>query len=207
MSLFTLEQVNYENIIKYSNIQILEGGVTFICGDSGTGKSTLLKLLNGVLDPTEGEITYRGKSLSMYDSMVLRRDIFLVSQAAYLFNGTIKDNFVTYYEYRELACISDEEMKRYLAICSIELPLDTMSYNLSGGEKQRVFIAICLSFEPKVLMLDEPTSALDEKNAMFLMENIKSYYALDGRTLLVISHDKKIVDAFANHTIYLGGSR
>ena len=207
MSLFTLEKVNFENIINYSDIQILEGGVTFICGDSGTGKSTLLKLLNGVLDPTEGEVIYEGKGLSLYDSMALRRDILLVSQSAYLFNGTIRDNFATFYEYRELACISDEEMKRYLKICSIDLPLETMSYNLSGGEKQRVFIAICLSFEPKVLMLDEPTSALDERNAFCLMENIKSYCAQQGKTLLVISHDLKIVDYFADYRIQLGRDR
>jgi len=206
MSLFVLKGVNYENIVSYSDIEISEGGATFICGDSGSGKSTLLKLLNGILTPSAGMITYLGEDIGRYDSIVLRRAVLLVSQAAYLFDDrSIRDNFKAYYDYREMTCIGDEEMAQFLAVCSFDLSLDTMSYNLSGGEKQRVFIAICLSFGSKVLMLDEPTSALDARNANALMENIKLFCAQKGQTLLVVSHDKKIVDKFADKTVHLGG--
>lgn len=203
MALFTLENVNYKNIIKYPDMEISEGNATFICGESGSGKSTLLKLLNGVISPTDGEITYLDKNIEDYDPIALRREVLLISQSVYLFDMSIRDNFNDYYAYRELEPISEEAMKSYLHICSVNLPLDSMCSVMSGGERQRVFIAINLSFQAKVLMLDEPMSALDDKNAHALIDNVKSFCKQKGKTLIVVAHDRTIIDKYADNTISL----
>lgn len=203
MTLFSLNNVNFKDFINYKDITIIQGGATFICGESGAGKSTLLKLLNGVISPTAGEIHYLGKNIEDYDSILLRREILLISQSAYLFDMSIEDNFREFYAYRDLEPPSLEIMKSCLDICSLHLPLDTMCNVMSGGERQRAFIAIHLSFPSKVVMLDEPTSALDEKNADFVIENIKSYCKENEKTLIIVSHDKSISEKYADFVIDL----
>ncbi len=203
MPLFSLQNVKFLDFISYPDIEINEGKATFICGDSGCGKSTLLKLLNGINSASKGIIKYLDKAIEEYNPIVLRREILLVSQLVYLFDGTIKDNFNEFFSYRDLEMIRDEEIQQYLSICSVNLPLDYDCRSMSGGEQQRVFIAICLALKPDVLMLDEPTSALDEKNANALMENITGICRETGKTLLVVSHDKKIAEKYADHIILL----
>jgi putative ABC transport system ATP-binding protein len=201
--LFALKSVSYKDILKYPDITIPENVVTFICGESGSGKSMLLKLLNGVLSPSDGEVNYWQKSLDEYDSILLRQEILLVSQSVFLFDMSIKDNFIEYYNYRNFDVPDDDEINKYLDICAVDLPLDNMCHVLSGGERQRVFIAINLSYKPKVLMMDEPTSALDDKNANTLMENIKAHCKASGITLIVVSHDKAIAEKYADNVINL----
>ncbi|MCL2293398.1 MAG: energy-coupling factor ABC transporter ATP-binding protein [Spirochaetes bacterium] len=205
MPLFTLKNVNFNNIIKFPDIEIPENISTFICGESGCGKSTLLKLLNGVISSTDGEINYLGKNIEDFEPISLRRDVLLVGQTTYLFDKTIKDNFDEYYAYRGQSPISEKAMESFLDICSVNLPLGSLCNTLSGGEQQRVFIAINLSFQPRVLMMDEPTSALDDKNAAALMKNIKSFCKDNGITLIVVSHDKAIADKYADNIISLQG--
>jgi putative ABC transport system ATP-binding protein len=205
MTLFSLKNIDYKNIIQYPDIEIYDGSVTFICGESGSGKSTLLKLLNGVISPTGGVIFYHGKNIEEYDPIKLRRDVLLISQSVFLFDLTIKDNFNHYYAYRDLPVLSDDEVKKYLDICTVNLPLDSPCNVLSGGERQRIFMAVHLSLKPKVLMLDEPTSALDDKNANALIENIKLFCKQNNQTLLIVSHDKSIANQYADRTINLTG--
>ena len=203
MKLFTLTNVHYKDILKFPDIEIPKGLATFISGESGSGKSTLLKLLNGVLSVSDGEITYQQKNLESYDPIQLRHEVLLVSQSVYLFDKSIKENFDEFYRYLGKDSLSEDEMKRYLEICSASLPLDSMCQVLSGGERQRVFIAINLSFHPKVLMMDEPTSALDDKNADILIENIKDYCEKENITLIVVSHDKELAKKYAEHLVVL----
>jgi len=205
MALFTITDVHFEHIIHYPDIEIEAGRTTFICGESGSGKSTLLKLLNGVITPTGGCITYLDKNIGEFDPVALRREVLFVGQAVYLFDESIRENFNTYYAYRDLDAPSEAEMEQYLEICAVSLPLDSMCTVLSGGERQRVFHAINLSLGPKVFMMDEPTSALDDKNAKALMENIKAYCDEHGMTLLVVSHDKAIAEQYADRVIFLEG--
>ena len=203
--MFKLKNVNYNNILYYPDIELSSGKTTFIAGESGAGKSTLLKLLNGILSPTAGTIFYRDKNIDEYDQIALRREVLLVGQSAFLFNTNIRDNFCEYYAYRDLPIISEELMRYFLEICAVNLPLDSACDVLSGGERQRVFTAINLSFPSEVLMLDEPLSALDEKNANVLMENIKKYCKERDKTLFVVSHDKAIVEKYADEVVTIKG--
>jgi len=203
MNLFNLENVSYKDIVNYENIEI-PAGTTFICGESGCGKSTLLKLLNGVISPTCGIIYYKGEDISEIDPIELRREVLLVSQSAYLFdNKTIKENFIEYYSYLNLEQPTEQQINKYLSICCINLPIESDCTVLSGGEKQRVFLAINLSLNPQVLMLDEPTSALDDRTADTLLENIKSYCEKHKISTVIISHDQSIAFKYADRIFTL----
>ena len=203
--MFALKGVNYKDILHYPDMEIPAEATSFISGESGSGKSTLLKLLNGVLSPTKGKISYLGKSVEEYDPIHLRREVLLVSQSAYLFDKSIKENFQEFYAYRDIAPLDEERMKHYLEIAAADLPLDSMCQLLSGGERQRVFLAINLSFGSKVLMLDEPTSALDDKTAHLLIENTKAHCKAENTALIIVSHDQAIAETYADHLIRLAG--
>lgn len=204
--IITASNLKFMNLIEYPNISINSGRATFICGESGCGKSTFLKLLNATLSPSEGTISFCGKNIDSVNSIELRREVLLVSQNVFLFDGTIKQCFELYYEYREEKIISDNEIEKYLKLCCIDFPLDTRCETMSGGERQRVFIAICISFMPKMLMLDEPTSALDSATANRLLTQIKEF-CKNEITLIVICHSKELVDAYADELIVLDKRR
>ncbi len=99
---------------------------------------------------------------------------------------------------------SKEEMKYFLDICCVPFSLDSDCTTMSGGEKQRVYIAIFLSFKPKILMLDEPTSALDKENSANVMKNVLSYCTEHGITVVVVSHDSNITEIFADNILEIG---
>jgi putative ABC transport system ATP-binding protein len=190
-------------MIRYTSINILSEEVTFIQGESGCGKSTLLKLFNATLTPDSGEILYQGTNLDNLDTITLRQEVMLVSQSVFLFSGSIKDNFREFYRYRGKVIISNEEMERFLRLCCSEFSLDTICDTMSGGERQRVYLAIFLSFLPKVLLLDEPTSALDGRTAKELMTNLTGYCKEQHITLVVVSHDTTLAKEYADHIIYM----
>lgn len=203
MNILAIESLRFRSFLHYPNLNIVEGSFTFINGPSGCGKSTLFKLFNATLSPDNGTIYFRGKNIDTYDTIHLRREILLAGQSPYLFSGSIFENFRQYYFYAEKELISKSEMKYYLSLCLIDFELDTSCVTMSGGEKQRVFISICLSFLPKVLMLDEPTSALDSASALALMKNLKQTGIKNAMTLIIISHDPNLASTFADNIITL----
>ncbi len=201
--ILSVKNLNFMDFIKYSEINIKENEMTFICGESGSGKSTLLKLFNGVSPYVSGSITYKGIDIEKYDPVCLRKDILLCSQTVYLFDTTIRDNFYEYYSYRDLRPPADNEIIDYLNICCASFPLEAEVRTMSGGERHRVFIAICLSFLPKVIMLDEPTSALDEENSINLLSNLKKFCKEKDITMVVVCHNKGLAEQFADNIIHL----
>jgi putative ABC transport system ATP-binding protein len=133
-------------------------GATAIVGPSGSGKSTLLRLLNRLADPDGGEISYRGKPLSGYDPLALRREVALVPQLPALLEGTVESNL------RYAAGLARKELDapRCLRLAGLGTEFaDRDVARLSVGEQQRAMLARALAQEPDVLLLDEPTSALD----------------------------------------------
>ena len=207
MDIISASQVVFQSMIRYPNIKIAKGKTTFIHGPSGCGKSTLLKLINGTTSPDSGEIFYRGNNIENIDTIDLRREILLVAQSVFLFTGTIEENFKKYYEYRDRDLPTKETMEKFLKICSAEFPLETRCETMSGGERQRVYIAIFLSFMPDVLMLDEPTSALDNTSSDIMMSNIKNFSKDNEMTTIVVSHYLTLAEKYGDEIIALERSK
>ena len=89
--IFETKNLSFNNMIQYKDIQIKEGKVNFIIGKSGTGKSTLLRLFNGTLSPSDGSIFYNGNDILQMDTITLRKEVLLISQSVYLFDESIED--------------------------------------------------------------------------------------------------------------------
>ena len=202
--MFSINNLVFKNI-QYPNTIIPQHQTTFITGESGCGKSTLLKILSGVISSDSGEVMYKNKAIADYNPVMLRREVLLCGQSAFLFDGTIRENFDEFYNYRDLPPLTNQKIEEYLKICAAPFPLTTKCTTASGGERQRVFIAICLSFKPKVLLLDEPTSALDDTTAATLLTNLLTFCKSSAITPILVSHSKGLTKTYADNVITIKG--
>ena len=202
-----MEILRFENvkfIKEYDDFTINKNEIVFVVGKSGSGKSTLLKLINNTLQMKSGSIFYKDTNILNIKPVELRRNIMMTSQENFLFDKTIKENFHEFYKLRDLENLTDDEIVKFLKIADFDVDINFDVEKLSGGEKQRVFLAIALSMRPAVLLLDEPTSALDSNTAFNMMKNIVDYCKHNDITLVVVSHARNLVDEFADKTIDLG---
>ena len=199
--LFQTKELWFHDFIRFPDISIPEGQVTFIVGKSGAGKSTLFRLLNGTLTQSKGDILYFGKNTLESDPIALRKEISLISQSVFLFDLSIRENFSAFYHFRDLSAPSDKTLNFFLELCRIPFSLGSDCSTMSGGERQRIYMAIFLSFLPKVIMLDEPTSALDRDNGHEVMKNILDFCRDKKITPLIISHDDQLTQTYAQKII------
>lgn len=201
------KDLTFNSIITYPDVSIEKGSVTFISGPSGCGKSTLLRLFNVTYTPSHGSIFFDGINMEELEAVSLRRKIVLAGQLVYLFKGSIDDNFRIFHEYHESILPSESELNEYLKICCLEIPLRASCDVMSGGEKQRIFLAIALSLNPQILLLDEPTSALDRNLADHVIKNIIDWCKHKYVTLVMVSHDRGLQDKYAETIIELEENR
>ena len=205
-SAFKIENLVFKDLIKYPDLDIYCHETTFITGRSGTGKSTLLRLFNGTLTQSHGTIYFNGVDTLTLEPNQLRQEVLLIGQTVFLFDLNIRDNFKEFYRFRDMEVPSDEVINKYLKLCQIDFPLNKDCTTMSGGERHRVFIAICLSFMPKVLLIDEPTAALDEENSEGLIQNVLQFSKENDITPIIVSHDQKLTHKFAERIISLEGN-
>lgn len=171
----------------------LEAGKTYgIVGRSGSGKSTLNKLVQRLYIPEAGKILIDGVDLSLADPHWLRRQIGVVLQDNFLFNGSVKDNICIHVPGANMEQIVNVAKVAGAHDFILELPegYDTQvgerGTALSGGQRQRVAIARALIANPKVLIFDEATSALDYESERIIQNNLEMI--CKGRTVLIIAH-------------------
>ncbi|MEA4870768.1 MAG: ABC transporter ATP-binding protein [Christensenella sp.] len=181
-----------EPVIKDVSFCIPSGKIYAIVGPSGSGKSTLVNLLLRLYDVDGGRVLVSGVDVRAFDLTYLRRNIGVVTQEAYLFNGTIRENLL--YSRPEA---TQEELERACKLANIhdfivsqELGYDAMVGNrglkLSGGEKQRISLARVVLKNPKILVLDEATSSLDSISEYAIQTALEA--VMHGRTSIVIAH-------------------
>jgi putative ABC transport system ATP-binding protein len=161
-------------------------GATALVGPSGSGKSSLLRLLNRLADPDMGTIHFKGEDVRTLDVLDLRRRAMLVPQLPAPLPGTVSDNVRYGPRLRERevdvnSCLGRAGLARTYA--------DRDAAELSVGEQQRVMLARALALEPEVLLLDEPTSALDEA-ARDGVERTLIDLAQAGVAMVLVTHDR-----------------
>lgn len=199
----TTSNLKFQDVIQYPAISIEKGSFTFLTGKSGCGKSTYLRYLNGILQSKNSDVFYQHQPISSYPILSYRKQVLLVPQSIYLLDASIRENFYFYYDNREQPRLSDEEMQHFLSICCMEANLEQTCSTMSGGERQRVFLAIFLSLAADVLLLDEPTSALDEKTSIALLSSLKQYCKEKNFTVVCVCHSQHLVQEFADQAIQI----
>lgn len=177
------------------NLDIAVGRTTCLIGSSGSGKTSLLRLLNRLESPFEGQIRYDGQALESYPVRQLRRRVAFAFQNPVMFEGSVMDNLLRAATICEtgasVARTHDQDKQRALDMLELaELEADYADRDaarLSGGEKQRVSLARALMTQPKVLLLDEPTSALDPASAERVVTTLHRL-ADSGLTIIMATH-------------------
>ncbi|MCK3974479.1 ABC transporter ATP-binding protein [Streptococcus suis] len=180
-------------ILKNLTFDIQEGEFFVLIGPSGSGKTTTLKLINRLIEQTEGEVFFQGKRLKDFDLRELRLETGYVLQQIALFpNMTVAENIALIPEMKGLG--KEETLTRtreLLTKVGLEPDsyLDRLPKDLSGGEKQRIGILRAIIANPKVLLMDEPFSALDPINKAQLQDLIKELHEEFKMTTVFVTHD------------------
>ena len=179
-------------ILKDVSFRVEAGEVIGIVGRSGAGKSTLVNLISRLYDADEGEVLVDGINVRQYGFKELRKNVAMVSQETYIFNGTVAENIAYARPDATRAEIIDAAIKAsaHDFICKMPLGYDTVlgrsNRSLSGGEKQRISIARAILADPKILILDEATSAVDTETELSIQKSLEELEK--GRTVLSIAH-------------------
>lgn len=195
------------------NIDLEKGELVAIIGHTGSGKSTLVQHLNGLLKPTEGKIFLDDENIwesksRVYDTR-FRVGLCFQYPEYQLFESTV---------YKDIAFgptnmgLNEKEIDERVRSAAkyVGLPdsmLTKSPFDLSGGEKRRVAIAGVISMEPEVLILDEPTSGLDPRGREQILGLIKNYREKTGKTVIIVSHSMDDVARFATKVIVMNDSR
>ena len=193
------------------DLTIESGEQIVIVGANGTGKSTLLKMLDGLVFPSAGTIVASGHALTedALEEPAFRREFR--SRVGFVFQDADVQLFCNT-AFDELAFgplqlgLAEDEVRHRIATIAEQLRitpiLDRAPYTLSGGEKKRVAIASVLTMQPRVLLLDEPTNALDPRSQVWLLDVLAQWKAA-GNTVVIATHDLSIAAESADRLVVL----
>lgn len=198
-------------VLKEVSLTVYEGEFIVLIGSSGCGKTTLLKLVNGLMRPYSGEVIVNGEDVEKCDLIGLRRQIGYVVQGAKLFpHMSVEDNIcyvpsltgrMKDFEKRSLA----EEMLRM-----VQLPPEFAARfpsQLSGGQQQRVGIARALAMKPSLLLMDEPFGAVDEITRRGLQKQIRALQQRMKITTLFVTHDIREACCLSDRIVVMNEGR
>ena len=192
ISNLNFEYVKNFPVLNDISININKGQTTAIVGSTGSGKSTLIKLILRLYDSTSGEIKFDGKNIRDLEVDSLRNKIGLVSQDIFLFEGTVFEN-IAYgnldakdEEVWEAAKLSESDKFINLLPNTENTIVGERGQKLSGGQRQRISIARAILKNPEILILDEATSAVDNETEAAIQRSINTLK--EGRTVIAIAH-------------------
>lgn len=195
------------------SFSVEKGEFIGIIGHTGSGKSTLMQHLNGLLKPTSGDVLLDGKSI-WADKATTRQSRFRVGLVFQypeyqLFEETVYKDIA--FGPKNMGLKGDEVDRRVREAARLvgltEKQLEVSPFDLSGGQKRRVAIAGVIAMEPEVLILDEPTAGLDPVGREAILANIEDYRAEKNATIMMVSHSMNDVARLTDRLLVMNGSR
>ncbi|MEM9424337.1 MAG: ABC transporter ATP-binding protein [Spirochaetota bacterium] len=205
-------QIERNQILKDVDLTLAEGSFTTVIGPNGCGKSTLVKSIAGLL-PFRGSIDFCGKSRASYAPKMFARQVAILMQQAQIPAGINVCELVSYGRhpclkpFQRLTDACRESVRRAMLAVDVFDFAERKLSTLSGGELQRVWLAMALCREPKLLILDEPTNHLDMKHQHDLLRLIARFNREEGLTVLCILHDLSLTAKYSRDVIVLQNGR
>lgn len=189
------------------------GKTNLIIGESGSGKTTILKMMVGLLVPDSGKVVYDGRAfagLNEHEQQDVRKEIGMLFQGGALFDSmTVEENVA--FPLRMFTKFSDNEIKERVDFCLNKVKLEGRNKlypaELSGGMKKRAALARAISANPKYLFCDEPNSGLDPRTSLVIDDLILELTTDFNMTTVVITHDMNSVMQIGQHIMYLYGGK
>ncbi len=177
-------------VVDAVNLEIREGEIVALLGPNGSGKTTILKILAFLENPTSGEVKFQGEKVNFKNTEKVRLKSTLVFQKTALFSTSVYNNIAYGLKIRKIPRYErDIEIKKALELVRLEGFEKRNARKLSGGEQQRVAIARALVLKTELLLLDEPTANLDPKNAGILEEVIDTVNRENKVTIVMATHN------------------
>ena len=222
MSIVELKEINfiygkktpYEvKALDNISLQIEENCITGIIGHTGSGKSTLIQLLNGLIKPESGVVYIDGNDIWEKPKEIskVRFSVGMVMQYPeyQLFADTVKEDIA--YGPKNMKLPQEEIEKRILEsidFCGLSKDiLDKSPFDLSGGQKRRVALAGVMAMKPKILVLDEPAAGLDPKGRREILGGIKDYQRKSGTSVVIVSHSMEDMAMYCDRAIVMAHSK
>ena len=212
MALLEIKNVSYNDgltqVIKDTSLSLEKGSVTAFLGESGGGKSTVLKLLSGIVPPSSGKVFYNGKDfskMSKKENLEFRRvSAFMFQNSALWANQNLYQNLelplkIHFPDMPPLQV--KQKIEDAVKLVEFNKPLTLRPASLSAGEQKRIAFARALICEPEILFLDEPTESLNDTAADFFISILKDFCSR-GNTLIYVSHDNHFINTFNNDKYY-----
>lgn len=195
--MFELRQVTFaypggRTVLRDVNLRIAPGEFVLLRGPSGGGKSTLLRLLNGLEAPSSGEVLFRGGPLAGRDVPALRRRAVYLQQVPVMLDASVRDNLRLPFRFRSAggaAPPADAVLEGHLRRFLLDgVSLEDGALRLSVGQKQRLALVRALLLRPEALLLDEPTASLDPESRAVVDERVEELNAEEGTTIVMATH-------------------
>ena len=196
-------------VLRDINLSVSKGEVISVIGSSGSGKSTMLRCINLLEEPTGGRIIFEGNDISDKKNSVTsyRARVGMVFQQFNLFNNmNVLENCVCpqVTVLKKSRADAEKTAREYLAKVGMDSYINARPKQLSGGQKQRVAIARSLSMHPDIILFDEPTSALDPEMVGEVLEVMQSL-AKSGLTMIVVTHEMAFARDVSTRVIFMDG--
>ncbi|NLC83703.1 MAG: ATP-binding cassette domain-containing protein [Ruminococcaceae bacterium] len=181
-----------DEVITNLNLSITQGEFVMLVGASGCGKTTLLKMINKLIEPSSGSIAVAGKKINDWNTILLRRSIGYVIQQIGLFPHMTIENNINYVLTIQKTDSTTKQRRAKELIELVGLSEDYLGRyprELSGGQNQRVGVARALAADPEIILMDEPFGSVDEISRRKLQDELKDIHKRLGKTIIFVTHD------------------
>lgn len=205
-----VRQRGAEEVLNRLSFSLHEGEIVALIGPSGGGKTTLLRLLNRLDEPSSGQILLHGRDVRQLPPLHLRQRVAMMLQKPVMFQGTVLENLQSSFRLRrEVPPAADSApIRQVIALCGLDVALlKRDASQLSVGQQQRVSLGRALLTAPELLLLDEPTSALDRPSADRLGELLQRLCREQGLAVLLVAHDLRLAERIADRVLFLQGGQ